>query len=281
MNFRLFLVICAFIAISNAQICVAPCKSTTLPVVSYVPGDNYCSPSLTNEQILVQLYDAFNGAHWINNANWLSGSYCSWYGIVCDQNGDVVTIDLHANNLQGNQLPPALGCLTYLKSLVLNNNNISGQLPNNFCKLTNLQYMILQNNNLGGYIPACFSDLIFLQEMYLYNNGLIGDLPNFSNYSTIRELLVQNNCLTGEVPQQYSSTVIIDTNFADNDFSGCIPDIYELLNSNFSGNPNYCTQMYIPCFLTEAELGCPSVPRVTVTGTFSYCPGVTCLSELQ
>jgi hypothetical protein len=35
---------------------------------------------------------ALGGSGWYNNLNWLSGDYCSWYGISCDQNRAVVTM---------------------------------------------------------------------------------------------------------------------------------------------------------------------------------------------
>jgi len=258
----------------------APCfrKNTTLPLHSYIPGDNYCKANQNNEEILLELYHTLGGANWDNNQNWLSGDYCNWYGIDCNQNRDVVTIDLHGNNLLGNQLPPSIGCFTYLKSLVLDNNNISGQIPQNFCNLKNIQYLTIPGNNLGGFIPSCFSNLYFLEHLYLFNNGLIGELPDFSNFTSIKEIHVEHNCLTGKVPQNIPSQVVIDLSFADNDFTGCIPDFYSNIIVDFSGNTNFCNQEYIPCFLSPSQLGCPANPRHNVESIFSYCPGSSCLS---
>ena len=106
----------------------APCirKPTTLPVLSYIQGDNYCKPGQTDQEILVQLYkydtllpslllpflvttpyfiidhsllfcsslisSALGGSSWTNKKNWLSGDYCQWYGVVCDHNKKIVTM---------------------------------------------------------------------------------------------------------------------------------------------------------------------------------------------
>jgi len=258
-------------------LCVACSKkNTTLPDYT-IPGDNYCNATATNEVILRQLYAELGGPNWLNHQNWLSGDYCTWYGISCNQNRDVVAINLPGNNLQGTQIPPSIGCFTYLKSLDFDNNNISGSLPQNFCLLKNIQYLTISNNNIGGSIPFCFKNLIFLEHLYLSYNGLIGELPDFSNFAYIKEVRVENNCIHGQVPQSIPSRVIVDLNFSNNYFSGCIPDFYSTLLVYFSGNIQFCTQGYVPCFLTDAALGCPITLRRNTTGTFPYCPGSTCL----
>lgn len=283
----LLLVIFALFTQSLAQSYVYSCpaclkKNTTLPTVPIIPGDGYCPAIVDETAILVQLYNALGGPNWIQKTNWLTGNKCDWYGITCNQNGNVVTIDLHSNNLIGNQLPPQIGCLVYLQGLVLDNNAISGQIPLSFCSLQNIQYLTLSYNNLGGGIPSCFSKLKFLIHFYVQYNGLVGELPDFSLYHNIKEFHCEYNCLTGKVPQSLPSQVIIDLGFAYNYFSGCIPDFYEGLSVSFEGN-YFCQFSAIPCWLSTAELGCgvTSPPRTNVQGTFSFCPGSSCLSEIS
>lgn len=79
--------------------------------------------------VLRQLYDAMNGAAWINQSGWLSSqSVCGWYGVVCD--GDRVTqLDLHANGLSG-RLPDEVAQLDALEHLDVGANPaLLGPLP--------------------------------------------------------------------------------------------------------------------------------------------------------
>lgn len=267
---------CLLLAVQAQFPCIACVRKPSNPFSHHIPGDHYCDPSATTADILTEFYNALGGASWTNNQNWLTGDYCSWFGITCNQNNDVVTIDLNTNNLKGNQIPPSIGCLTYLQSLILGSNTIFGQIPVNFCNLVNLQYLTLSSNNLGGYIPSCFSNLIFLEHLYLFDNALVGELPDFSGFYNIKEIHVEENCLHGPVPQSIPSPVIIDLAFSYNNFSGCIPDFYDTLLVSFSYN-EYCFQPAIPCWLTDADLGCPTVPRYNVQGPFSHC-SASCLS---
>ena len=51
---------------------------------------------------LVALYVATNGDEWEDNTNWLSDApVCEWYGLDCNNDIDVIEIDLYYNNLQG------------------------------------------------------------------------------------------------------------------------------------------------------------------------------------
>jgi len=267
--------------------CVTPCaplcpkSPTSLPPVQNIPGDNTCAKKLNETNVLVQLYQSLGGPNWYNSQNWLVGNPCTnnWYGITCSSNGSINTIDLHNNNLAGPQIPPAIGCLPFLQGLVLDNNFIRGQIPNNFCLLENIQYLTLPNNSLSGVIPPCFSNLIFVKHLYLQGNGLIGSLPEISNYQTLEELHVENNCLGGQIPQSLGIiSFIIDLSFANNYFQGCIPDFYQTLVADFTGN--YFCSNALPCWLNTTSLGCAPTARTNVYGSTLWCPTTACLSFL-
>ena len=55
---------------------------------------------------LERLYQSTGGAHWTNRTNWLQGSFCTWYGVHCDQAGNVVQLSLSRNNLRCVEGPP-------------------------------------------------------------------------------------------------------------------------------------------------------------------------------
>ena len=51
---------------------------------------------------LVALYDVTNGDDWDDSTNWLSDApVCDWYGIDCNNDNDVIAIELNINNLHG------------------------------------------------------------------------------------------------------------------------------------------------------------------------------------
>lgn len=86
---------------------------------------------------LVEFYSATNGAGWLSNTNWLifdAAAPCTWYGVACS-GGRVAELILPANHLSGT-LPTALGSLTGLTRLHLENNALSGRIPPSICNLT-------------------------------------------------------------------------------------------------------------------------------------------------
>lgn len=91
-------------------------------------NNNYYNP-ITNH-LLMELYNATNGAQWIRNENWgdNSVSVCSWFGILCSGDGLAININLAANNLVG-EIPSSLGSLMDLESLRLDNNQLTGSIP--------------------------------------------------------------------------------------------------------------------------------------------------------
>lgn len=50
---------------------------------------------------------------------------CEWYGVICNQDGEISSIDLSDNNLQGT-LKSSIGLLYDLKMLDLSENSIGG-----------------------------------------------------------------------------------------------------------------------------------------------------------
>ncbi|MCL5429247.1 MAG: hypothetical protein M1347_05530 [Chloroflexi bacterium] len=80
------------------------------------------------------------------------------------------------NNLQG-ELPPELGNLSQLRTLVLYFNELGGSLPVELGELAKLEVLILHNNCFEGGIPAEFCGMQSLQKLDLENSCLSGSLP--------------------------------------------------------------------------------------------------------
>ena len=89
---------------------------------SYPPG------ILADQVALVALYQSAGGEDWADNSNWLTGEPVDqWHGVT-SVNGRVTGLDLRENLLSG-KLPPALGNLANLETLVLRNNELGGEIP--------------------------------------------------------------------------------------------------------------------------------------------------------
>ena len=76
---------------------------TMPPTISDSPSSSPTSSPIDYQMnVLNALYEATNGTDWSNDTLWWSNyGICAWYGLTCNNNGDVIGIDLASNNLQG------------------------------------------------------------------------------------------------------------------------------------------------------------------------------------
>ena len=121
----------------------------------------------TDRAALVALYNATDGANWLNNGNWLSNAPMGeWHGVTTDSDGRVARLDIERNQLTGG-IPAELGDLTNLEELSLNENQLTGEIPGvgGSCRST--------KTRTGG-IPAELGDLTNLEELSLNENQLTG-----------------------------------------------------------------------------------------------------------
>nr|XP_010910731.1 receptor-like protein EIX2 [Elaeis guineensis] len=88
----------------------------------------------------------------------------------------VMSIDLSCNNLSG-MIPIELVNLHGLRFLNLSNNHFTGKIPENIGALTQLESLDLSVNNLSGMIPSTISSMYYLNHLNLSNNNLSGRIP--------------------------------------------------------------------------------------------------------
>ena len=149
----------------------------------------------------------------------------NWDGVsVGNSPTRVLRLDLAENQLTG-EIPPELGDLTNLESLVLNNNELTGPIPAALGDLTNLRALNLWSNELTGPIPAALGDLTNLESLNLGWNELTGSIPAWlGDLSNLVELVLPVSQLTGPIPAELgdlSNLVRLDLSF--NRLTGPIP----------------------------------------------------------
>ena len=148
-----------------------------------------------------------------------------WYGVTTDADGRVTGVELVDNGLAG-WLPPALGSLARLETLVLAGGELTGPIPAALGNLANLERLDLGAMVLTGAIPGVLGRLVNLRELSLDGNGLTGPIPAaLGNLVNLERLDLRWNALTGPVPSWLGNLVQLrQLDLAGNDLAGRLPD---------------------------------------------------------
>ena len=169
-----------------------------LPEQSGFPraAQTYAFTTLTDQLVLEEIYDQLGGARWLDDTGWLRGDHCSWSGILCDLNGFVNAVWLQGNGLEG-QLPKEIGRLTYLQSLDVSHNDLSGSLIDELSDIPNLSSLYAKNSGLSGPVPASFGSQQTLQHLDLSANNFAGGLDILFSLKSLKQLNAANNNFEG------------------------------------------------------------------------------------
>ncbi|GMP46266.1 hypothetical protein CsSME_00014488 [Camellia sinensis var. sinensis] len=188
---------------------------------------------------------------------------CSWYGVTCNFDGSINTlnltnssvngtldnfsfssfpnlsyIDLSMNNLFG-AIPHRVGYLPKLIYLDLSTNQFSGNIPPKIGLLTNLETLHLFDNQLNGSIPQELGQLKSLTELALFKNSLSRSIPaSLGNLSNLARLYLNDNDFSGSIPPEMRNLVnLVELYMENNNFIGPIPASL--------GNLNKLTVLYL------------------------------------
>ena len=245
-----------FTLLLAAAVWVVPATLTSpLPLSSSSPGGTaFLVGAETSGTVeadraaLMAFYAVANGPNWGSETNWGSDEPLgSWQGVTTDEDGRVIGLRLDGRyglgeTLKG-ALPPALGNLDKLQTLVLSNSQLGGPIPAELGNLTNLQSLILFNSEFSGPIPASLGDLEELQGLVLSLNELSGRIPSeLANLASLEVLGLANNKLSGAIPAGLANLASLQALYlAANQLSGPIPpSLGNLSNLQFmrlAGNP--------------------------------------------
>jgi hypothetical protein len=138
------------------------------------------------------------------NLGWMQDSnFCEWGGIKCDDNNNIIELDLRLPNVP-RTLNDLLGKLKTLQRLTISGD---GQLPN-------------------GAIPPSIFQLENLIEFTLTSTGLTGPIPNtFDKMTSLKSLQFRSNKqLNVPIPDTISSTSLTTLVYNSQNTSGIIPD---------------------------------------------------------
>lgn len=177
-------------------------------------------------EALKAFYTSTQGANWSFNDYWLmTNEVCRWHGVTCSPYGYVTGITLPTNNLSG-PLPPEMGDLYALATLILINNNLTGSIPSTLLNLPHLVTLNLANNQLSGALPSGWLGVPQLRYLDVSLNDLNGPLPSdLSALHNLRWLVLMYNNFDGPLPPELSQLTYLQYLFANNNaFTGEIPD---------------------------------------------------------
>ncbi|KQK02282.1 hypothetical protein BRADI_2g00540v3 [Brachypodium distachyon] len=161
-------------------------------------------------------------------ASWNSSvQFCGWEGVTCShpKSTRVVALVLYSRGLTG-ALSPALGNLTFLRTLNLSSNGLHGEIPTSLGHLRNLLMLDLSFNWLRGEIPASLGNLRRLQTLKLSYNSFTGTIPvNLSSCINMTYMALHSNKLGGHIPDKLGETLAALTvlSLRNNSFTGPIP----------------------------------------------------------
>jgi photosystem II stability/assembly factor-like uncharacterized protein len=191
---------------------------------------------------LVHFYEQTSGTFWERNSNWNTVTpKCEWEGIVCDQNQNVIEINLQNNHLSG-AIPIDLANLRSLQILDLSHNYLYDDIPDNLYLLRNLKELYLNNNFFSGEIPDILFQFNYMEKLYLNNNQFKGEVS--SQISLMINLVLLNmshNQFTGLFPTGITHLInLTELDLSHNSFYGSIPenitDLYQLQKLSIAGN---------------------------------------------
>ncbi|KAL5539009.1 hypothetical protein UlMin_043905 [Ulmus minor] len=193
-------------------------------------------------EALITIRSGLNDPHGVLN-NWDEDSVdpCSWAMITCSPENFVIGLGAPSQSLSGT-LSGAIGNLTNLRQVLLQNNNISGRIPPELGTLPKLQTLDISNNRFSGVVPDSLGQLNSLLYLRLNNNSLSGSFPvSLAKIPQLAFLDLSYNNLSGPVPKFPARTFNIGGNYlicGSSSIEGCsgsvnpVPLSFSLDSSN-------------------------------------------------
>jgi len=188
----------------------------------------------------VELWDE---CYSIENTTELDLSYIGVTGEIPPEIGNLINLSsliLKENQLSG-EIPPVISYLTNLTQLDLGGNQFTGAIPPEIGSLTNLNILDLAGNQLTGALPPEIGNLANLTELELGGNQVMGAIPpEIGNLESLTFIHLEYNQFTSEIPAEIGNlTNLVWLNFVHNQLTGEIPSSICNLDMNWSNPDNF------------------------------------------
>ena len=158
-------------------------------------------PAPTDREILAELYHATGGPNWERRDNWMTAAPLGeWHGVETNADGRVTGLSLSANGLDGS-IPPTLGELAKLNTLILHHNSLTGSIPPTLGSLAEVEFLALAGNRLSGPVPPELGKLGNLQALVIETNQLSFIPPELGELANLRLLDIGANEIKSLPPE--------------------------------------------------------------------------------
>jgi Leucine-rich repeat (LRR) protein len=182
---------------------------------------------------------------WKSSNGWKdSDNFCTWYGIDCDENGSVASIQLGSNGLKGS-LPASIWTLPNLVHLKIYGNQIDVDFGgieiarnlqtlglddtglkslDGISKARSVTKLNVAYNNLAGNLSEELSKLVNLESLDISHNKIIGVLPFWlRNFVSLTSFSASHNNLEGQVPDFATLLGLVYLDLSHNKLGGILP----------------------------------------------------------
>ncbi|KAK8336855.1 hypothetical protein V6Z12_A09G146700 [Gossypium hirsutum] len=177
----------------------------------------FISPSVSDhcnaqdKKVLLKIKKALGNPYLL--ASWDPNTdCCDWYCLECHPNTHrVVSLTLFSDDRLTGQIPPEVGDLPYLETLLFRHlPNLNGTIQPAIAKLKNLKTLRLSWTNLSGPVPNFLSQLKNLTYLDLSFNNLSGSIPSsLSTLPNLEALHLDRNKLTGTIPESFGDPSVL------------------------------------------------------------------------
>jgi Leucine-rich repeat (LRR) protein len=197
--------------------------------------------------VLESLFESTGGpdGQWKSSNGWKdSDNFCTWYGIDCDENGSVASIQLGSNGLKGS-LPASIWTLPNLVHLKIYGNQIDVDFGgieiarnlqtlglddtglkslDGISKARSVTKLNVSYNNLAGNLSEELSKLVNLESLDISHNKITGVLPFWlRRFVSLTSFTASHNSLEGEVPDFATLLDLVYLDLSNNNLSGILP----------------------------------------------------------
>ncbi|XP_031396404.1 LRR receptor-like serine/threonine-protein kinase RPK2 isoform X2 [Punica granatum] len=185
----------------------------------------------SDESVLLELKNSLLDPSGLLSSWNSSSSLCSnWFGVSCDSNYRVSSLNITGNGAQGMNATKGDLLLEEIGSMNDEFNYFQGELPGEVTKLPKLKILWAPRTNLVGSFPKDWGTCNDLVMVNLGQNYLTGEVPPlFGSCKKLQFLDLSSNKLNGELSEEIQVPCMILFDVSGNNLTGPIPQFH---NSN-------------------------------------------------